>query len=184
MTIQQVLEIPGLPEIYLRLTGLDDIGPLYEVADENRKYLQVFQPSYKTLTAELSEKKTRDNVKKIQKGEFLQYRIISKSEPKHNGIIGTVTFHNKQKSLKLVFLGYWLAEAFQGKGYALAAVNRALKYVFEEWGMDEVLLEIQPENTRSEKLAGRLGAWDTGIISSWDQDGQANKSKVWVISKL
>src|SRR5436305_7920481 len=54
-------------------------------------------------------------------------------------------------------LGWTLARASWGKGYATEGARRAMAYAFTELNRDHVISLIQPENVNSISVAERLG---------------------------
>lgn len=54
-------------------------------------------------------------------------------------------------------LGWTLARAAQGKGYATEGARRALEYAFTEMNRDHVISLINPLNAASIRVAERLG---------------------------
>lgn len=55
-------------------------------------------------------------------------------------------------------MGWALARDAWGKGYALEGARAALVHAFTAMGRDHVVCVIRPDNARSIRLAGRLGA--------------------------
>jgi RimJ/RimL family protein N-acetyltransferase len=55
-------------------------------------------------------------------------------------------------------MGWALARAAWGKGYALEGTREALRYAFTTLQKDHVACVIRPDNARSIRLAERLGA--------------------------
>jgi RimJ/RimL family protein N-acetyltransferase len=68
-------------------------------------------------------------------------------------------------------LGWFLLPAAEGKGYAHEAALAFRGHAFGPLGMTRIVSYINPENTRSRRLAERLGATVVGML-----DG----SEVWV----
>ena len=66
-------------------------------------------------------------------------------------------------------IGYTLATAHQGRGYAAEAVRRVLAYLFEVRGLHRVSAECDARNTRSARLLTRLGFRQEGhrVQSTW-----------------
>ena len=56
-----------------------------------------------------------------------------------------------------VEIGWRLARAYWGKGYASEAARAALAYGFEELGLDEIVAFLLAENQRSAHVCERLG---------------------------
>lgn len=55
-------------------------------------------------------------------------------------------------------LGWFLYEDFEGNGFALEAALKMRKWAFEELGLKTLVSYIDQKNTRSRKLAERMGA--------------------------
>jgi RimJ/RimL family protein N-acetyltransferase len=66
-------------------------------------------------------------------------------------------------------IGYTLATAYQGRGYATEAVRRVLTYLFEVRGLHHVSAECDARNERSARLLARLGFRQEGhrVRSTW-----------------
>ena len=56
-----------------------------------------------------------------------------------------------------VEVGWRLAKAAWGHGYAIEAARRAVRYGFDEAGLDEIISMTTVRNTRSRKVMERLG---------------------------
>lgn len=57
----------------------------------------------------------------------------------------------------LLWLGYILAPAARGKGYAVEAGRAVLEYAFRDWGAHRVEANLDPENAGSIAVLDRLG---------------------------
>lgn len=55
-------------------------------------------------------------------------------------------------------IGWGTYDGFEGKGLAHEAALAARRYAASEWGLTPLISLIDPENTRSARLAERLGA--------------------------
>lgn len=55
-------------------------------------------------------------------------------------------------------LGWTIARKFWGRGYAFEAASAAAQYAFETLGWDQFVSLIHPDNSRSIRLAERLGS--------------------------
>ncbi|WP_194283001.1 GNAT family N-acetyltransferase [Saccharothrix syringae] len=66
-------------------------------------------------------------------------------------------------------IGYTLAPAHQGRGYATEAVRRVLEHLFDERGLYRVGAECDARNERSARLLTRLGFRQEGhrVRSTW-----------------
>ena len=62
-------------------------------------------------------------------------------------------------------ISYILKKQFWHNGYALEAAKSLAKYAFDKLNLQEIILEIRPENTASRKVAERLNAHITGSFT-------------------
>ncbi|MCV2888113.1 GNAT family N-acetyltransferase [Ruegeria aquimaris] len=71
-------------------------------------------------------------------------------------------------------LGWHIFDGFEGKGYAFEASSAARTYGAQHFGLDAVISYIDPVNTRSLRLAERLGA-------QYERDGEVvgHPCQVW-----
>jgi RimJ/RimL family protein N-acetyltransferase len=75
-------------------------------------------------------------------------------------------------------VGWTLAREHWGKGYATESARASLRFAFEELGAGRVISLIDPANTRSIKVAERLGEHHDG---EWEIDG--NPVRVYAIGR-
>lgn len=82
--------------------------------------------------------------------------VLVKNQPK---VIGLVQFQRKKEYVDEVVhgLGGIFNSNFRGKGYAFEAFKIALKYLFEELGIDKCIAGTAVVNNKSRKLVERLG---------------------------
>lgn len=86
-------------------------------------------------------------------GRWLQVAIQVKSS---GALAGDVAFHLSEDS-RQAMLGYTLAAAYQGQGYAREAVARLLDYLFGELNLHRVVATTDELNTASIRLLEALG---------------------------
>ena len=67
-------------------------------------------------------------------------------------------------------VGWVLARAYWGKGYATEGARRALEYAFRELGRDHVISLIYPANAASTRVAERIGEKLEGRTSLYGHD--------------
>jgi RimJ/RimL family protein N-acetyltransferase len=61
-------------------------------------------------------------------------------------------------------VGWGLARAAWGKGYAVEAATATIDWAFDHLGWTEVIHCIDPDNTPSQKVAQRLGSVNRGPV--------------------
>ena len=89
-------------------------------------------------------------------GEWYQAAIELKGSPATGTLIGDVAFHMKA-DMRQAYVGFTLARAYQGQGYAHEAVMRLLTYLFDEQKLHRVIATVDVLNTASIRLIERLG---------------------------
>ena len=84
------------------------------------------------------------------------------------GVIGT---HKFNRLYRKVELGYWLGEAFQGKGIITGACRTMITHLFEDCGMNRVEICCAVGNTKSIGVPKRLGFQLEGTLREADFSG-------------
>ncbi|KAA3655814.1 MAG: N-acetyltransferase [Calditrichaeota bacterium] len=81
------------------------------------------------------------------------YAVVDKSSQQLAGRIGLLY----PEGWPGIELGWMLAPGFRGQGYALEAAQAVRDHAFRELKIPELISIIHPENSRSIKLAMKLG---------------------------
>jgi len=87
-------------------------------------------------------------------GEWYQLAIERKTTP---GLIGDCAFHILAHDPRQAEIGFSLARAFHGQGYATEAVRCLLDYLFGELDLHRVTAICDAENHASAQLLERVG---------------------------
>ncbi|WP_433161866.1 GNAT family N-acetyltransferase [Kribbella sp. CA-247076] len=76
---------------------------------------------------------------------------------------------NLHDNLMQAELGFTVAPAFQGRGYATEAVRGLLDHLFDDWELHRVSAECDARNTASARLLERVGFHREGlrVANSW-----------------
>lgn len=92
----------------------------------------------------------------------IKWGIFLKNEAdKPIGIMEAFGFNQK---INMATIGYFLAESYWGKGIAAEAVKVAVKYLFEEIGVNRIQAEVMPLNERSKRVLVKNGFFHEGTI--------------------
>ena len=67
------------------------------------------------------------------------------------------------------FIGYWIDERYAGCGYTPDAVAIVMRYGFEELGLHRMEAAIVPRNSKSRRVAAKLGLRDEGTATRFLQ---------------
>jgi ribosomal-protein-serine acetyltransferase len=133
----------------LRLIELSerDLDAYYALIDANRKHLTRHgdYASMKTATRESTRLALREhNGVDLRMGVWLADRLAGRIDllPKEPGKSG---------------IGYWLSDAFTGRGYATLACRAIIDYGRDVLGIEEVYAGVTKGNAASEAVLHRVG---------------------------
>jgi len=88
-------------------------------------------------------------------------------------LIGNVCLYQFFEQNRRCELGYALASAYWGKGYATEAIAAALDYGFRELGLNRVEADVDPQNKASTRVLENLGFRQEGYMPErWIVHGQ------------
>jgi RimJ/RimL family protein N-acetyltransferase len=93
-------------------------------------------------------------------GEWFQFAIADQESDEHVGDVGLGVDADDTSRAEL---GFTLARAHQGRGYATEAVSRVIDYAFEQLGADAVYAVADARNDASIALLERIGMRRTTI---------------------
>jgi ribosomal-protein-alanine N-acetyltransferase len=85
---------------------------------------------------------------------LLQWGITRRER---GGVIGTVTLFHWDRGHRRAEIGYILARAHQGRGYAREAVADVLRFGFERMDLHRIAADTDPANARSIRLLESFG---------------------------
>jgi [ribosomal protein S5]-alanine N-acetyltransferase len=92
----------------------------------------------------------------------IKWGIFLKEDPnKLVGIIEAIDFNQK---VDMVTIGYFLAEAFWGKGIATQAVSVLVKFLFEVVNINRIQAEVMPLNEISKRVLLKNGFIKEGTL--------------------
>jgi RimJ/RimL family protein N-acetyltransferase len=89
-----------------------------------------------------------------RRGEWFQFAIALRSTDQ---LIGDCALHVKSDDPQQAEIGYTLARAHQGQGYAQEAIKVLLDYVFRQLQIHRVMAQVDVRNQPSVILLERLG---------------------------
>jgi len=70
----------------------------------------------------------------------------------------------------VMMLGYWLDEAYWGRGYMYEAARAAIGHAFSDLGVEMLTATCYPHNLRSKRLIDRLGFRCEGCLHRAEHD--------------
>jgi RimJ/RimL family protein N-acetyltransferase len=122
---------------------------------------------YQSWTAPVTIEAARAIVASLAAGEpgrpgWFQYALERTEDKAHIGDVG-VDLHNSRMRAEI---GFTLAGAYQGRGYAGEAVRAVLDHLFRVQGLHKVTAECDARNTASARLLQRVGFTREGLLRS------------------
>ena len=155
------------------LTG-EDAGALYALVDSNRNYLRQWLPWVDRQKGPQDSARFIENArKKNRAGVALTLGI------EHQGdIAGVIAFHEFDRDNRQTSMGFWIASSHQGKGIVSSSCERLIEYAFTDLRLNRVVMKIAEDNTRSRRVAERLGLACEGTSrqSEWLYDHYVNQA--------
>lgn len=139
-----------------RASTLDDAPALAYVLAANRAFLAPWQPNRPDhyFTSDGQFEVIEKLLQQQADGVAVPLVILDES----GDIAGTVTIQSIIRgAFQSCSVGYWLAEAAQGRGLATQALREATDLAFQVLRLHRVQAETLPHNLRSQRVLDRLG---------------------------
>jgi ribosomal-protein-serine acetyltransferase len=139
--------------IDLRLLEERHAAAAFDVVDRNRAHLREWLPWVDT-TLEVADtaRFIKSALHQFANNEGFAAGIWCGEE-----FAGTIGFHKIDWVNRKAELGYWLAEAFQGRGIMTDVCRAAARFAFREWKLHRLEIHCATGNSRSNAVAKRIG---------------------------
>ncbi|MBF0197152.1 MAG: GNAT family N-acetyltransferase [Planctomycetes bacterium] len=148
-------------KVHIRNIRKNQAQELASLIELNRKYLaQRFSwvGRYHTVQDALAYIRKTRNASKDGLGVCCSI-IRSK-----NNLVGVVGFNRIDYSRRSVELAYWLSQDETGQGIATQCSMVMIEYAFTKLNLNRVISGVATNNTKSQKVAERLGMKAIGVI--------------------
>lgn len=156
------------PNFELRLRTEADAESIFNIVHKNRAHLRQWLPwvDYNT-TADDTRQFIQSCSQQFDKQEGLDLGIWYA-----NQWIGSIGFHDWDKTNRKAALGYWLSEEFQGKGLMTDAAQAMVKYGFDKMHLNRIEIRCATGNVKSQAIPKRLHFKKEGVTrqSEWLYD--------------
>jgi ribosomal-protein-alanine N-acetyltransferase len=149
--------------IYLRFIELSDAGDLLNLNMKNRDFFKQFlttrNDDYYTLEGQ--ESRISNTIKGRENDEMYSFGVFLKDSDK---LIGSIALSEVLRgAIQGCFVGYYLGQEHNGKGYMTEAVKLITKYAFEELKLHRIEAGVMPHNMASMKVLEKAGYVKEGI---------------------
>src|SRR4051794_15083710 len=97
--------------------------------------------------------------------DFMELAI---ADAQGDALLGSVILHSLDWRHGHGELGYWLVAAERGRGLATRALGLAVRWMFEDLGLERAEIVTTPDNAASLAVARRLGFVEEGLLRKRD----------------
>ncbi|RPI04429.1 MAG: N-acetyltransferase [Ignavibacteriae bacterium] len=147
-------------EIVLKILEPEDAEKLFALTDSNRTYLRRWLPWVDSNT-------TLDHSKHfiISTQEQLRLNYGFQCGIWFRGnLAGIIGYHSIDWMNKIVEIGYWIGEHYQGHGMVTKSCRALVDYAYYEYQLNRVQIRCATGNDKSNAIIERLGFVKEGLI--------------------
>lgn len=116
------------------------------------------------------ENQAKDMIKLLDEfsldNKAIRFSII---EMESNEIIGSCGFNSLDFENEKAEIGYDIARAFWGSGYASEAISALLDYAFSTLKLNRIEAKVEPENVNSVKVLRKLNFMFEGTLRRYER---------------
>lgn len=117
------------------------------------------------------------DLREMAAGTFLRLGLV---RPADGALLGDCSLFSFDKESRRAEVGYMLARSAWGQGYAYEAVSALLDWGFDALRLNRVEADIDPRNTASSRLLGRLGFREEGLLRErWIVAGEVSDALIY-----
>lgn len=147
----------------LRLLRLGDLDPYFTLVQRNRERLadRFVGTVNRTKTLEEAQEFVEEMIRHTISNTYFPYVILDENEER---IIGFIDLKNIDWSVPKTQIGFYIDEAYEGKGIISKAVMKIIEFCFDEKGFEKLYMRIHPENLAAQKVAEKCGFELEGTI--------------------
>lgn len=169
MTLTRILDVASgnavNGKVHLRTLSLSDVGPLAAAYTRNAEHLAPWEPrrSEAFYTKAGQEAVVRSKLNQYAAGTEVPWVVLHDGE-----VIGMITLTGIVRGPFLnANLGYWVDQAFTGKGIATSSVQAALSMAGDELGLHRIQAATLVHNAASQAVLKRSGFERIGLAPSY-----------------
>jgi ribosomal-protein-serine acetyltransferase len=137
----------------LRLLRPADADELFRLTDNNRAYLRTWLPWLDSTTSVVN---TQDFIRSTLQ-QFADNRGFVAAICYDKLIVGVVGYNQIDWQNCIGYIGYWLAQDYQGKGLMTTSCKALVDYGFEVLNLNRLVIACAAANKRSRLIPERLG---------------------------
>jgi RimJ/RimL family protein N-acetyltransferase len=177
MTDAQVLPLLQGPRVQLRMLRAGDVPQLYAQFCDPKVMRYWSRPPL--MRIEEAQTLFEELERGVGSGEFAQWAIARRSD---DLMIGSCALFAHQQVHRRAAIGYALASAHWGHGYAHEALRLALDHAFGMLELHRVEADVDPRNVASTRLLEKLGFVREGVLRErWHVSGEIQDSAIYAL---
>lgn len=144
----------------LRTLRIQDTDELFAVVDANRAYLRQWLPWLDANTdPEHTRAFIRSTLEQCARNEGFVCAVLYDGK-----IVGTAGYHPIKWNNRSVEIGYWLEEAYTGRGIVTQCCRVLIEHAFTDLKLHKVLIPVAEENYKSRAIPERLEFKNEGVM--------------------
>ncbi|WP_277809717.1 GNAT family N-acetyltransferase [Chromohalobacter canadensis] len=146
--------------IELQLLDKKHVDELFRLVDTNREHLREWLPWIDANTSPTdTESFVNSAISQRKAGKGPQYAVFHEAT-----MCGVCGFHPFDVTNKIGGIGYWLSQAYTGKGIMTSSVKALIATGFQEYGWNRIEVACATGNGSSRAIPGRLGFTLEGVL--------------------
>ena len=155
-----MLTIPVTDRCRLVPLELADADELFALTDANRGYLRQWLPWLDSVRR-VDDTRTFIRAAQAQAARNDGVQLVLRVD---GCIAGVVGHHQLDWRNRITSLGYWIGEAYQGRGLTTAACRVLITRAFDAARLNRVEIRCASGNHRSRAIPVRLGLREEGLL--------------------
>jgi ribosomal-protein-serine acetyltransferase len=137
----------------LRLLRPSDADELFRLTDNNREYLRSWLP---WLDSTIAVANTEDFIRSTLQ-QFADNRGFVAAICYDKTIVGLIGYNQIDWQNRIGYIGYWLAQDYQGNGLMTTSCKAIVDYGFGVLNLNRLVITCATENKPSRAIPERLG---------------------------
>lgn len=155
--------MPTPSSVRLAPLELPDAEDLLAALVRNRGFLEPYEPVRRESDFTLRGQRAALRRLEDARAAGTTYAFAIRAVP-GDEIVGGITLSQVfRRAFQNCYLGYWVAEEHNGRGYATAAVRLAVSYAFDDLGLHRVQANVMTKNPRSSRVLEKAGFRREGL---------------------
>ncbi|MBP1913804.1 ribosomal-protein-serine acetyltransferase [Lederbergia galactosidilyticus] len=152
--------LPVDNELYLRIAEEKDAEELFKLIDRFRESLREWLP---WIDRTIRKEDTITFIQFSQKGfaEFTSMNLVILYREK---IVGVAGFNEMDVENKVLSIGYWLGQCYQGNGIMNRVVRSLADFALNHLHFNRIEIRIAVGNKKSQAIPEKLGFKKEGVL--------------------